>query len=68
MRAREMHAGPWEGPNPGSPEAVAKGCTCPVIDNHHGRGFGVDGKQFWMDGGCPLHGWPTPEETKKAHS
>ena len=44
-------------PNPGSPEAVEKGCTCPIIDNHHGEGFPCDGKQaFWIDATCPLHG------------
>lgn len=26
-------------PNPGSDEAIASGCTCPVIDNGHGRGY-----------------------------
>ena len=25
--------------NPGSDEAIAAGCTCPVIDNGHGRGY-----------------------------
>ncbi len=53
-------------PNPGSDEAREKGCTCPVLDNGHGKG--------WMGGrtdengatlfvrveGCPLH-WP-PED------
>ena len=45
-------------PNPGSEEAVALGCLCPRIDNHHGRGFdypGVEGKAFWFNGECPLH-------------
>lgn len=27
-------------PAPGSKEVIAKGCTCPVWDNHHGRGYG----------------------------
>lgn len=39
---------------PGSPEAVAAGCTCPVLDNGHGLGRG-DGT-FVFDGGCPIHG------------
>lgn len=46
-------------PNPGSPEAVAQGCTCPVIDNHHGKGvpIGKDGAPlFWHSAKCPLHG------------
>ena len=41
-------------PNPGSDEAIDQGCTCPVIDNGHGRGRG-DGN-FVMDFHCPLHG------------
>lgn len=44
-------------PTPGSPEAVAQGCTCPAIDNHHGEGFLVDHVRcFVIDCGCPLHG------------
>ena len=46
-------------PNPGSDEARARGCACPVIDNGHGRGSGRlddDGKPlFWVMHGCPLH-------------
>ena len=45
-------------PNPGSEEARAKGCTCPVIDNHFGAGFpgGEDGRPlFWINGDCPIH-------------
>lgn len=50
-------------PNPGSPEAKATGCACPVMDNCHGRGYlgGVrsDGGTlvFVLTEGCPLH-WP----------
>ena len=45
-------------PNPGSPEAVEKGCKCPVMDNHAGEGFhmGDNGPMFWMVRSCPLHG------------
>ena len=45
-------------PNPGSPEAVALGCVCPVMDNHNGKGFhmGDDGPMFWRAGDCPIHG------------
>ena len=49
-------------PNPGSPEAVSKGCTCPVMDNNSGRGYrGAmrgTGKEvvFVMVEDCPLHG------------
>lgn len=46
-------------PNPGSPEARQQGCTCPVIDNGHGRGSGRTDEQgkplFWIAEGCPLH-------------
>jgi hypothetical protein len=43
-------------PNPGSDEAIDKGCTCPVLDNAHGRGWKAGGEQcFWITQGCPLH-------------
>lgn len=43
-------------PNPGSAAALALGCTCAVIDNHHGRGAPTrDGPVFWMTEGCPVH-------------
>lgn len=46
--------------NPGSPEATANGCTCPVMDNANGAGVpGADGKTFWINGDCPLHGLNT---------
>lgn len=47
--------------NPGSKEALAIGCTCPVVDNGHGKGIygGLlfdDGKpKFWIAGNCPIH-------------
>lgn len=43
-------------PNPGSDEAIALGCTCPVMDN--GRGLGAYGTKglFWYSGDCPVHG------------
>ena len=47
-------------PNPGSAEAIAQGCTCPVLDNSHGRGVVLDGdtgqRLFWHSADCPLHG------------
>lgn len=50
-------------PNPGSAEAVARGCTCAQLDNHRGRGAwggvvrDVNGDPiFWISPGCPLHG------------
>jgi hypothetical protein len=43
-------------PNPGSDAAVKQGCTCPVMDNGHGKGFLWDGASvFWINEGCPLH-------------
>ena len=48
-----------ETPDPGSDDAVAEGCNCPVLDNHHGQGSGwakADGKPaFWIAVNCPLH-------------
>jgi hypothetical protein len=40
-------------PNPGSPEAVEQGCSCPVLDNAHGAGIGNG--SFVFAAGCPLH-------------
>jgi hypothetical protein len=43
-------------PNPGSDEAIGRGCTCPMIDNHYGNGMPYrDGPRFWISGDCPLH-------------
>lgn len=47
-------------PNPGSPEAKAAGCKCPVIDNGRGLGWPDDeapgGVAWWINGECPIHG------------
>ena len=53
-------------PKPGSPDARKQGCTCPVIDNHHGAG---DPRGWWVSGDCPLHGdaWRRPHERMEAH-
>lgn len=41
--------------NPGSPEAIALGCTCPPDHNANGVGyFGLPGK-FVYTIGCPVH-------------
>ena len=51
-------------PNPGSSEAVAQGCKCPVMDNFHGKGIPFTSDEgeiliaFWKDATCPLHGLP----------
>jgi len=48
--------------NPGSREAIEQGCTCPVLDNSHGKGYrggvtGEDGKTvFVINANCKLHG------------
>jgi hypothetical protein len=46
-------------PNPGSDEALAAGCLCPVLDNGHGRGVYTDeagNPLFWINAICPIHG------------
>ena len=39
-------------PNPGSDAAIEAGCTCPVLDNGHGKGVGGNGEN--TAGGLPL--------------
>ena len=41
----------WNGLIPGSPEAVKKNCTCPVMDNQE-----MPDDRKWVNGDCPLHG------------
>ena len=41
-------------PTPGSSEAIALGCKCPVMDNHNGKGLGC--RYFWVNETCPIHG------------
>lgn len=42
-------------PNPGSDAALDAGCTCPILDNGHGRGYmGMQGR-FVIAGDCPIH-------------
>lgn len=51
-------------PAPGSHEAYAQGCRCPILDNSHGKGLygGVKGKDgqvvYVINFECPLHGHP----------
>ena len=48
-------------PNPGTQEARNLGCSCPVLDNGHGKGWmgGVkddDGETIYVYTiGCPVH-------------
>lgn len=41
--------------SPGSDEALAKGCTCPVLDNGHGKRPPYPPDDWWMTLGCPQH-------------
>ena len=41
----------WNGLVPGSPEAVANSCSCPVMDNAE-----MPNDKKWVNGDCPLHG------------
>lgn len=43
-------------PSPGSREAKEAGCTCPVLDNCHGKGY-LGGPDFVVVEDCPLHGY-----------
>lgn len=44
----------WNGLVPGSPEAVADGCTCPVMDNED-----MPMNKKWVNANCPIHGRKT---------
>jgi hypothetical protein len=52
--------------NPGSDEARAGGCKCPVIDNSHGRGAydTPGGPVFWVNDDCPIHGSSARKEER----
>jgi len=41
-------------PNPGSDEAIADGCICPILDNEYGS-YERTGGMFTTTKGCPLH-------------
>jgi hypothetical protein len=46
--------------NPGSPGALALGCTCPEAENNFGRGRSKNGviePSFTADPPCPIHGF-----------
>ena len=46
----------WQTMPPGSDAAIKKGCTCPSMDNGHGKGFLWKGKKaWWIHRDCPLH-------------
>jgi hypothetical protein len=48
--------------SPGSDEARKAGCTCPVLDNNHGAGFGG---LFVMFEDCPVHGQKAKAEAEE---
>lgn len=50
-------------PKPGSKEAQEKGCLCPVVDNHYGKGIDMGGTEpsFWYSENCPIHGYKYKE-------
>ena len=45
-------------PPPGSDAAILLKCTCPVLDNNHGRGvYKCNGEMvYWINADCPVHG------------
>jgi hypothetical protein len=49
----------WNGLVPGTDEAYAQGCKCPILDNQE---MPVDKK--WVNADCPLHG----KTNEKSHS
>jgi hypothetical protein len=42
---------PWSGLVPGSDEAIANSCRCPVLDNYE-----MPDDKKWVNADCPLHG------------
>jgi hypothetical protein len=42
---------PWNYLVPGSPEAVANSCSCPILDNQD-----MPNDKKWVNADCPLHG------------
>jgi len=52
-------------PPPGSTEAQALGCTCPIKDNRYGRGQPSpegDAANYWISTDCPVHDKLTTDE------
>ena len=52
-------------PNPGSSEAIAQGCRCPVLDNAHGKGYMGQLGIFVYVEGCPVHDTGRSETSKE---
>jgi hypothetical protein len=53
-------------PAPGTDEALAEGCTCPVIDNSYGRGYRGQPGIFVYSAACPIHGDGPSTPTQEA--
>lgn len=47
--------------NPGSPEAVAAGCVCPILDNCYGRGYMNQKNVFSINVDCIIHNYSKKE-------
>ena len=56
---------------PGSPQAIARGCNCPVTINNYGKGaFNVPSKQAtlaFIHLNCPVHGVKQMKQTCKLY-
>jgi hypothetical protein len=52
-------------PTPGSPEAVAKGCSCPIMDNGHGRGYMGQKNVFVISNVCSIHSSSLAKKEKR---
>lgn len=57
---------PKKPPNPGSKEAQELGCTCPVLDNAHGKGYMLQPNVFVYNCACPVHAYK-PKEKKNGN-
>jgi len=42
-------------PSPGSSAALMQGCTCPVLDNNHGKWAPWPPDGWWISEDCPVH-------------
>lgn len=52
-------------PTPGSRDAIQKGCSCPIMDNHYGSGVGG---YYWVNGDCGLHGTGLDNRSEDAYN
>lgn len=55
-------------PNPGSDEALGQGCTCPVLDNGHGRHWDMAFAGWVYNMDCPLHKAVIVKESTHEHT